>query len=99
MGISIGYKLEAATFRDNLADGAIGIRCRLVKSVDGKLYASDASWYFRKVEIGGVGYTYIRTWSTSGLRNPGAGVAGIMKLFTAGELRDQVNAVVRLAGR
>lgn len=99
MGISIGYKLEAETLRDRLADGAVGIRSRLIKSVDGKLYASDASWYFRKVEIGGVSYTYIRTWSTSGLRNPGAGVAGIMKLFTAGELRDQVNAVAKLAGR
>jgi len=99
MGISIGYRLEAETLLDNLVDGAVGIRCRLAKSVDGKLYASDASWYFRKVEIGGVSYTYIRTWSTSGLRNPGAGVAGIMKLFTAGELRDQVKAVVKLAGR
>ncbi|MFA5852173.1 MAG: hypothetical protein WC820_05700 [Spirochaetales bacterium] len=99
MGISIGYKLEAETLRDELPDGAVGIRCRLAKSVDGKLYASDASWYFRKVEIGGASYTYIRTWSTSGLRNPAAGVAGIMKLFTAGELRDQVNAVVKLAGR
>lgn len=99
MGISIGYKLEAETLRDNLADGAVGIRSRLAKSVDGKLYASDASWYFRKVEIGGVGYTYIRTWTTSGLRNPGAGVAGIMKLFTAGELRDQVNAVAKLAAK
>jgi len=67
MGISIGYKLEAETLRDNLVDG--------------------------------VTYTYIRTWSTSGLRNPGAGVAGIMKLFTAGELRNQVNAVANLAGR
>ena len=54
---------------------------------------------FARSRSGGASYTYIRTWSTSGLRNPAAGVAGIMKLFTAGELRDQVNAVVKLAGR
>ncbi|MCE1196254.1 hypothetical protein LWX53_07125 [bacterium] len=99
MGISIGYKLDAETFRDELPDGAIGIRCRLAKSHDGKLYTSDSSWYFRKVEIGGATYTYIRTWSTSGLRNPGPGVAGIMKLFTAGELRDQVAAVAKVAAK
>ena len=97
MGISIGYKLDAETYREALPDGAIGIRCRLAKSHDGKLYAADSSWYFRKIQLGGVSYTYIRTWSTSGLRNPGVGVAGIMKLFTAGELRDQVEAVGRLA--
>jgi hypothetical protein len=99
MGISIGYKLDAETFRDALPNGAIGIRCRLTKSHDGKLYASDASWYFRAIEIGGVPYTYMRTWSTSGLRSPGPGVAGIMKLFTAGELRDQVAAVAKVAAK
>ena len=41
----------------------------------------------------------MRTWSTSGLRNPGPGVAGIMKLFTAGELRDQVAAVAKVAAK
>lgn len=99
MGISIGYKLDAETCREVLPDGAIGVRCRLAKSHDGKLYAADSSWYFRRVEISGKTYTYIRTWSTSGLRNPGPGVAGIMKLFTAGELKDQVNAVAKLAAK
>ena len=99
MGISIGYKLDTETYRETLPDGAIGIRCRLAKSHDGKLYAADSSWYFREVELEGIKYTYIRTWSTSGLRNPGVGVAGVMKLFTAGELRDQVNAVARLAAK
>lgn len=99
MGISIGYKLDAETFREALPGGAIGIRCRLLKSHDGKLYAADSSWYFRTVEVGGVSYTYIRTWSTSGLRNPGPGVAGIMKLFTAGELRDQVVSVAKVAAK
>lgn len=99
MGISIGYKLDAETFREALPGGAIGIRCRLIKSHDGKLYAADSSWYFRAIEIGGVSYTYIRTWSTSGLRNPGPGVAGIMKLFTAGELRDQVVSVAKVAAK
>jgi hypothetical protein len=99
MGISIGYKLDAETFREALPGGAVGIRCRLLKSHDGKLYAADSSWYFRAVEIGGISYTYIRTWSTSGLRNPGPGVAGIMKLFTAGELRDQVASVAKVAAK
>ena len=99
MGISIGYKLEAETFGETLGPGIAGVRCRMLKSIDGKLYAADSSWYFREVEIGGVAYTYIRTWSTSGLRNPGPGVAGIMKLFTAGELKDQLNSVAKLAAK
>jgi hypothetical protein len=51
------------------------------------------------VEAGGKTYTYMRTWSSSGLRNPGLGVAGIMKLFTAGELKDQIAAVAKLAAK
>ncbi|MDD3982160.1 MAG: hypothetical protein PHT55_08165 [Spirochaetales bacterium] len=97
MGISIGYVLDAEVFSDKLPDGALGMRARLSKSHDGKLYASDSSWYFRRVEVGGKAYTYIRTWSSSGLRNPGLGVAGVMKLFTAGELKDQIEAVAKLA--
>lgn len=97
MGIDIGYRLDAETFRDELSDGAVGVRSRLVKSHDGKLYASDSSWYFKELRLGGVLYTYIRTWQTSGLRNPGAGVAGVMKLFTSGELKSQVNAVAKAA--
>ncbi|MDP2791286.1 MAG: hypothetical protein Q8O15_05955 [Rectinemataceae bacterium] len=99
MGISIGYKLDAEFRREILSDGAIGVRCRLVKSHDGKLYGADSSWYFKRIEVGGKAYTYIRTWSTSGLRNPGLGVAGVMKLFTAGELKDQVEAVAKLAAK
>ncbi|MCX7028112.1 MAG: hypothetical protein NT061_11690 [Spirochaetes bacterium] len=97
MGINIGYKLDAEGYRETLPDGAVGVRGRLAKSHDGKLYAADSSWYFKEVKVDVLAYTYIRTWSTSGLRNPGLGVAGIMKLFIAGELRDQVNAVGRLA--
>ena len=99
MGISIGYLLDVEVFSDKLPDGALGMRARLSKSHDGKLYASDSSWYFQRVDVGGKPYTYIRTWSSSGLRNPGLGVAGVMKLFTAGELKDQIEAVVKLAAK
>jgi len=99
MGISIGYRLDSETLREALPDGAVGLRGHLVKSYDGKLYAADSSWYFKEMKLSGVNYTYIRTWSTSGMRNPGVGVAGMMKLFTAGELRDQVNAVFKVAAK
>lgn len=99
MGISIGYILDAEVFGDKFPDGALGMRARLAKSHDGKLYSSDSSWYFKRVELGGKTYTYIRTWSSSGLRNPGLGVAGVMKLFTAGELKDQIEAVVKQAAK
>jgi hypothetical protein len=99
MGISIGYILDAEVFSDKLPEGALGMRARLSKSHDGKLYASDSSWYFQRMDVGGKPYTYIRVWSSSGLRNPGLGVAGVMKLFTAGELKDQIEAVVRQAAK
>ncbi len=99
MGISIGYKLDVEVYTDRLPDGALGMRARLIKSHDGKLYSSDSSWYFQRVEVGGKSYTYMRTWSSSGLRNPGLGVAGVMKLFTAGELKDQIEAVAKLAAK
>jgi hypothetical protein len=99
MGISIGYKLDIEVYADKLAGDALGMRARLVKSHDSKLYASDSSWYFQRVEAGGKTYTYMRTWSSSGLRNPGLGVAGVMKLFTAGELKDQIAAVAKLAAK
>ncbi|MDX9827067.1 MAG: hypothetical protein RBT73_04915 [Spirochaetia bacterium] len=99
MGISIGYKLDVEVYSDQLPGGALGMRARLIKSHDAKLYASDSSWYFQRVEIDGKTYTYMRTWSSSGLRNPGLGVAGVMKLFTAGELKDQIEAVAKLAAK
>lgn len=97
MGIYMGYRLDVESFRDELPGGAIGLRARMAKSHDGRLYVSDSSWYFAPLKVGGEEYLYIRTWSASGLRNPGFGVAGIMKMFTAGELKDQVNAVARIA--
>ena len=99
MGISIGYRLDYEEVNDSLPGGAQGNRTRMTKSHDGKLYAADSTWYLEPVRIGGTDYLYIRTWSASGLRNPAPGVAGVMKLFTAGELKDQVSAVVKLASR
>ncbi|MFA6366052.1 MAG: hypothetical protein WCX13_02555 [Candidatus Hydrogenedentales bacterium] len=97
LGISVGYKLDAETLRDDLSGGAVGVYGRMVKSHDGKLYEADSSWYFTRLAVGGIEYTYIRTYSTSGLRVPGAGLAGILKLFTAGDLRDQVTSVAKVA--
>jgi len=97
LGISVGYRLDAETLRDDLPGGAVGLRGRLLKSHDGKLYGADSSWYFARLTLAGKEYTYIRTYSTSGLREPGVGVAGILKLFTAGDLRDQIASVARVA--
>lgn len=97
LGISVGYKLDAETLRDDLPGGAVGVYGRMVKSHDGKLYEAGSSWYFTRLAVGGIEYTYIRTYSTSGLREPGAGLAGILKLFTAGDLRDQVTSVAKVA--
>lgn len=101
MGIYMGYRLDVESFRDDFPGGAAGpaagLRARMAKSHDGRLFSSESSWYFEPVRIGGEDFLYIRTWSSSGLRNPGFGVAGIMKMFTAGELKDQVNMVARIA--
>lgn len=97
LGISVGYRLDAETLRDELPGGVVGVRGRMLKSHDGKLFEADSSWYFARVTLADAEYTYIHTFSTSGLREPGVGVAGIMRLFTAGDLRDQVASVAKVA--
>lgn len=97
LGIKIGYKLRLEALRDDFPDGSVGLRYRMTESLDGKLYSADSSWYLKEVEVGGKKMLYMRTFSTSGMRNPGLGVAGAMKAFTAGELSGQVEAVAREA--
>ncbi len=97
LGIRIGYRLRLEAFRDDFPDGSVGLRYRMIESLDGKLYAADSSWYLKEIEAGGRKLLYMRTFSTSGMRNPGLGVAAAMKAFTAGELSGQVEAVARKA--
>ncbi len=97
LGIKIGYKLRLETFRDNFPDGSVGLRYRMLESLDGKLYSADSSWFLKEVDVGGKKMLYMRTYSTSGMRNPGLGVAAAMKAFTAGELAGQVDAIAKEA--
>ncbi len=97
LGIRIGYKLRLESYRDNLPDGAAGFRYRMTESLDGKLYAADSSWYLKEIDVGGKKMLYMRTFSTSGMRNPGLGVAAAMRAFTSGELAGQVDSVAKKA--
>ncbi|MDP2792460.1 MAG: hypothetical protein Q8O15_11970 [Rectinemataceae bacterium] len=97
LGIRIGYKIRLEAYRDNLPDGAVGLRYRMTESLDGKLYSADSSWYLKEVDADGRKMLYMRTFSTSGMRNPGFGVAAAMKAFTSGELSGQVDSVAKEA--
>jgi hypothetical protein len=97
LGIKIGYKFRIESIRDDFPDGAVGLRYRLTESLDGKLYEADSSWYLKEIEVGGKKMLYMRTYSTSGMRNPGFGVAGAVKAFTGGELTGQIQEIAREA--
>lgn len=97
LGLSIGYEVIVDTLVDRLPGGAVGVRSRLVESLDGKIYRADVSWYFAPVVIDGKEYTYMRLWSVSGLANPAPGVPAALELFSKGELKGQVRAVAALA--
>ena len=75
----------------------MGLRYRMLESLDGKLYSADSSWFLKEVDVGGKKMLYMRTYSTSGMRNPGLGVAAAMKAFTSGELAGQVDAIAKEA--
>lgn len=97
LGLSIGYEVIVDTIVDRLPGGSVGVRSRLVESLDGKVYRADVSWYFAPLVIEGKEYTYMRVWSVSGLSNPAPGVPAALELFSKGELRGQVKAVASIA--
>lgn len=91
LGIRVTYSTLNEIFRDVLPGGAIGFRARMTKSLDGKLYASNSSWYLQSVVLGGRSMTYVRMFMDSDIFNPFPGMESLMRAFMPG----QVNAMLR----
>jgi len=99
LGLKFGSRVRSEILVDRLGPGEIGIRARLLESVDHNLFESFSSWYLKEVEVGGKTMLYLRTFTSPGLRNPFIGVAGVVKSFTPPELRGQLQDTVKEALR
>ena len=98
-GIKVAYSTLNEVVRDELPGGGAGIRCRLVESLDGKLYESSNSWYFFPIEVKGRAMTYVRFFMRSGIYSPFPGEEGLMKSFLPKQLSDMFVANIREARR
>jgi hypothetical protein len=97
LGLKASYKIRVEVIRDDFPDGAVGIRARLVESVDGKLFQSYSSWYLKPVELEGKKMLYLRIFTGSGIRRPIIGMAAATKGFTPGNLKGQLRDTVKEA--
>lgn len=90
LGIRVSYRTRSEVYRDELPDGAVGFRARLVESLDGKLYESFSSWYLCPVTVGGKTYTYVRFYMHSGIRQVLWGMETAMKSFIPRQGMDMI---------
>ncbi len=99
LGLKAGYKIRVEVDRDELPGGAVGLRARLLESVDGHLFESFSSWYLQQVEVDGRNLVYLRIFTRSGIRKPILGMAAATKGFTPGNLKGQLKDTVKEALR
>lgn len=99
LGIKFGSRVRSEIIVDDLGPGEVGIRARLLESLDHNLFESFSSWYLKEVQVDGKTMLYLRTFTSPGLRNPFIGVASVVKSFTPPELRGQLAGTVKEALR
>ncbi|MGO8694882.1 MAG: hypothetical protein ACLQMF_14565 [Rectinemataceae bacterium] len=98
-GIKFGSRVRSEIIVDELGPDEVGIRARLLESVDHNLFDSFSSWYLKEVEVDGKEMLYLRNFTSPGLRKPFIGIAGILKIFTPPELKGQIESTVKEALR
>jgi hypothetical protein len=96
-GIRFSYRTRVEVIRDELENGAIGFRSRMLASLDGKLDGNFSSWFFKEIEAAGRRGLYLRAYSRTALLNPGGIEAAIFKARAVDELMGLVGAAVRAA--
>ncbi len=97
LGIKVRYDLVLEYEEEHLQDGGFGQRSRLLSNPSGNLYESFSSWYVLPVIVDGTSCVYIRGFSRPGIRKPFPGMAGALRAFTPGEVKDLLERYIREA--
>jgi len=96
---SIAFESVFESIVETLPDGAVGIRSRLVESLDGSEYEHVNSFYFEPVTVRGRPMTFVRYYNRPGLRKPPPGLSSVLGAGLASEAKGQVKALAREAAR
>lgn len=99
LGIEVVYRIIGESSVETLGGGAFGTRARMVESLDGKLYKQANSFYFAPVVVRGKTMTFVRYYSTLGIRNPGAATVKVLSVAVGTEGKAQVKALASEALR
>lgn len=99
LGIKIGSIVTSEIIRDDLPDGAVGIRARMVDNPSGNMFESYSSWYLKEVMVNGKKLLYLRIFTRPGMRKPVIGMDAAVKGFTPGNLKGQLRDTVKEARR
>lgn len=99
MGLGVNYESIFETVRESLPSGAVGMRSRLVSSVDESEFEHFTSYYFCPVTVNGKVMTFIRYFNRPGVIEPSPGMLQVLNLFAAPEAKGQVSALAKEAVR
>jgi hypothetical protein len=97
LGIKIRYDLVLEYEEEYLPDGGFAQRSRLLSNPSGNLYESFSSWYVLPVVVDGKDCVYVRGFSRPGIRKAFPGMAGAIRTFTPGEVKDLLERYVKEA--
>ncbi len=97
LGIKSKYRIVVEYEEATLPDGGFGQRSRLVDAPDGNLYESFSSWYVLPVLVEGKACVYVRGFSRPGIRKTFPGMAGALRAFTPGEVKDLLERYIKEA--
>jgi hypothetical protein len=99
LGFEILFKIKAESVIERMEGGAVGVRSRMLESIDGGLYEHFNSFYLEPLVIDGKPMTFVRYFNRPGIRKPTIGTLQIVRLFSPSEARAQVSAIGREAVR
>jgi hypothetical protein len=99
MGLGVEYESIFETVHESLPAGAVGLRSRLVRSVDESEFEHYTSYYFCPVTVNGKMMTFVRYFNRPGIIGPTLGMLQVLNLFTSPEAKGQVAALAKEAFR
>jgi hypothetical protein len=99
LGFEISFRIKAESVIERLEGGAVGVRSRMLESIDGGLYEHFNSFYMEPLVIDGRPMTFVRYFNRPGIRKPTPGTLQIVRLFSPSEAKAQVSSIGREAIR
>jgi len=79
------------------AENAFLLKWTLDRSLDGKMFLADGSWYVKRIETEDGEMTYVRYYNRTGLTSEVPLTALFMRWFSAGDVAGMMNAMYREA--